>query len=104
MTTADALLMNLHNSSASSPSLMTPLPPPVTEWKWHEFLLSFLTSRDVPTCSHTQDVGLLTSIATAAALMMDQEIQSRWEGDVIASYRQFNVRATNGQKRKHPNV
>jgi len=76
--------------------------PPVTEWKWHEFLLLFLTSRDAPTRSHTQDVGLLTSVAATATLTMDQEIHSRREGDVIASYRQFDVQAVNGWKRKHP--
>src|SRR6267142_1410061 len=87
MTIADTSPTNSHNSSANSPSSTTPSPLPITKWKWHEFPLSFLTSRDAPTRSHTQDVGLLTSVATAAALMMDQEIHSRQEGDVIASYR-----------------
>ena len=49
-----------------------------------------------------QDVGLLTSVTAAATLMMDQEIQSKWEGDVITSYWRFDVRAVNGQKRKSP--
>jgi len=64
--------------------------------------LKFLTSRDALTRSHTQDVGLLTSVATATTLTMDQEIQSRREGDVIASYRRFNVQAVNGRKHKRP--
>src|SRR6266850_5126387 len=65
-TTADALPMSSRNSSASSPLLMTPSPLLATKWKWHEFLLSFLTSRDTLTCSHTQDVRLLTSVVAAA--------------------------------------
>src|SRR6266850_2434325 len=101
-TTADALLMSSHSSSASSPSSTMPSLLPTTEWKRHEFLLSFLTSRDTLTRSHTQDVGLLTSVATAAAWMMDQEIHSRQEGDVIASYWQFDIQAVNGWKHKSP--
>src|SRR6267142_2656426 len=65
MTIADTSPTNSHNSSANSPSSTTPSPLPITKWKWHEFPLSFLTSRDAPTRSHTQDVGLLTSVATA---------------------------------------
>jgi len=81
---------------------MTPLPLPATTWRWHKFLLSFLTSRDEPSLSPTQDVALLTNVAVAAALTMDQELHSRREGDVIASYRWFDVRAIGGRKRKHP--
>jgi len=102
MTTADASLTNSHSSSASSPSSMMPSPQLATEWKQHEFLLLFLTSRDAPTCSHTQDVRLLTSVVATAALTMDQEIHSRWEGDVITSYQRFDVRVVNGWKRKSP--
>src|SRR6267142_2550537 len=101
-TTANVLPTSSCKSSVSSPSSMTPLPPPATEWKWHKFLLSFLTLRDALTRSHTQDIGLLTSVAAMAMLTMDREIHSRQEGDVIASYRQFNVRAMNGRKCKSP--
>jgi len=38
----------------------------------------------------------------ASALTMDQELHSRREGDVIASYQQFNVRAIEGRKYKNP--
>jgi len=81
---------------------MMPSPPLATDLKQHKFLLSFLTSRDALSPSHTQDVGLLTSVATAATLTMDREIHSEWEGDVIASYRWFDIRAINGQKHKSP--
>src|SRR6266850_5175 len=101
-TTADASLMSSPRSRLSSSSSTTPLQPPVTDLKRHEFLLSFLTSRDAPSRSHTQDVELLTSVAAAATLTMDQEIQTKREGDVIASYRRFDVRAMNGRKRKSP--
>ena len=33
---------------------------------------------------------------------MDQELHSRTEGDVIATYRQFDIRAVGGQKCKSP--
>src|SRR6266850_5140197 len=79
MTTADTLPTNSHNSSASSPSSMMPSPPHATEWKRHEFLLLFLTSRDMLTRSHTQDVELLTSVAAMATLTMDWKIHSRQE-------------------------
>src|SRR6266850_2141241 len=86
-----------NSSSSTTPSL-----PPVTDLKRHEFLLSFLTSKDAPSRSPIQDVELLTSVAGAAALTMDREIQTRREGDVIASYRRFDVRAVSGRKRKSP--
>src|SRR6267142_1958101 len=101
-TIADDLPMNSSKSKLSSSSSMMPSPPPITEWKRHEFLLSFLTSRDAPSRSPTQDVELLTNVAGAAALTLDQEIQTKWEGDVITSYRRFDVRAVNGRKRKSP--
>src|SRR6266850_5856525 len=99
-TTADALLTSLPKSKPSASSSTTPFQPPLTDLKRHKFLLSFLTSRDAPSRSHTQDVELLTSIAAAATSTMDQEIQTKREGDVIASYRRFDVRAMNGRKRK----
>ena len=47
MTTTNASLTNLPKSRLSSPLLRTPSPLPITGWKWHEFLLSFLTLRDI---------------------------------------------------------
>src|SRR6266850_6446892 len=102
MTTADASPMSSHSSNANLPSLMMPLPLPATIWKQHKFLLSFLTLRDMPSPSPTQDIALLTNVATAVTLMMDQELHSRREGDVIALYRWFNVRAVGGRKHKSP--
>src|SRR6266850_685442 len=102
MTTTDASPMSSHSSNANLPSLMMPLPLPATIWKQHKFLLSFLTLRDMPSPSPTQDIALLTNVATAVTLMMDQELHSRREGDVIALYRWFNVRAVGGRKHKSP--
>src|SRR6266850_7698898 len=100
--TVDALLTSFARSSASLPSSMTPLPPPATAWRQHEFLLSFLTLRDEPSLSLTQPVALLPRVAAASTLTMDQELHSRREGDVIASYQWFDVRAIGGRKRKNP--
>jgi len=70
--------------------------PPATGWKWHKFLLSFLTSRDMPASMASEDIALLNNVAMAAATMMDQELHSRQEGDVIASYWHFDIRVVEG--------
>src|SRR6267142_322210 len=83
-TNAEDSPTSTHKSKPSSSSLTMPSPPLATEWKRHEFLLSFLTSKDAPSRSHTQDVELLTSVVGTAALTMDREIKTKREGDVIA--------------------
>src|SRR6267142_1487670 len=102
MITIDASLTSFARSSVSSPSSTTPSLPLATTWRRHEFLLSFLTLKDKPSPSPTQDVTLLTSVAAASTLTMDQELHSRREGDVIALYRRFDIRRIGGRKHKNP--
>src|SRR6266850_475096 len=68
-TTTTTSPTNSRNSSASSPLSTMPSLPPTTGWKWHKFLLLFLTSRDAPSPSPTQDIALLTNITAMAALV-----------------------------------
>src|SRR6267142_1865527 len=100
--TVNASAMSFARSSASSPSSMMPLLPLTTTWRQHKFLLLFLTLKDEPSPSPTQDIALLTSVAAAFALTMDQELHSRREGDVITSYQRFDIKAVGGQKCKNP--
>ena len=85
-TTVNDLPMSSTKSRLSSPLSKMPLPPPITRWKQHKFLLSFLTSRDMPSLMPSEDIILLNHVAVEAATIMDQELHSRAEGDVIATY------------------
>jgi len=81
----------------SSPSSRIPSTPLNTELRQPAFQLSFPTSRDEPSHMLNEDDAPME-----AMMVMDQELHSRAEGDVIASYRWFKVRAIGGWKCKSP--
>jgi len=103
MTTNATSHLSFIKSLPSLPLLRTPSTPPDTALKQLAFLLSFSRGKPPSHKPSVDNTSITNEAPMEATMVMDQELHSRMKGDVIASYRLFDVRAIGGSW-KHKSI